>query len=178
MYRTLLSQLRTPPLTGAKLVYVMTTARFELPCMRPTRGHHPPSLVAARCAISALPEPRRHRGFVSQVASFRRRGLYFLKKPFDFGQGLRASEKDSDRMRYDRNIVRDERSALVHQKKICDDIRGVNHSQLTQPFKTCISTKPTSQGVEWSNFRNRDSLQARCVSNSNINVHLAVERIP
>ena len=108
MYRTLLSQLRTPPLTGAKLVQVMTTARFELPCMRPTRGHHPPSLVAARCAISALPEPRRHRGFVSQVASFRRRGLYFLKKPFDFGQGLRASEKDSDRMRYDRNIVRDE----------------------------------------------------------------------
>ena len=38
---------------------------------------------------------------------------YFLKKPSDFGQGLRASEKDSDRKRYDRNILRDERSALV-----------------------------------------------------------------
>ena len=37
-------------------------------------------------------------------------------------------------------------------KKNCDEIRGVNHSQLTRPFKTCIRTKPTSQGVEWSNF--------------------------
>ena len=40
----------------------------------------------------------------------------------------------------------------------CDEIRGVNHSQLTRPFKTCIRTKPASQGVEWSNFRNRDAL--------------------
>ena len=75
MYRTLLSQLRTPPLTGAKLVYVMTTARFELPCMRPTRGHHPPSLAAAGCAISALLVAGSARGFAAQVASLRRPSL-------------------------------------------------------------------------------------------------------
>ena len=78
VYRTLLSQLRTPPLTSAKLVQVtevMTTARFELPCMRPTRGHHPPSLAAAGCAISALLVAGSAHGFGTEVASVWRRCL-------------------------------------------------------------------------------------------------------
>ena len=59
-------------------------------------------------------------------------------------------------MRYGRNILRDERSALV-QLKNRDPNRGVNHSQLTRPFKTCIrkAHEPGGREVEFSKSRMR-----------------------
>ena len=57
-------------------------------------------------------------------------------------------------MRYGRNILRDERSALVQQKNH-GEIRGVNHSQLTLQFKTGIRNQPVATWVARSKTRHR-----------------------
>ena len=110
------------------------------------------STVGARFACKAHTHLIRIRRFCQSFPT----GLqaYLLKKPSDFDQGLRASEKDSERKRYDRNIVRDERSALV-PKNNHGVIRGVNHSQLTLPFKTCIRNQPVATWVARSKTRHR-----------------------